>query len=469
MALFKNKLKNHIKKGINLANNKNYNAAIKKFNKALELKPDYYHAMLYMGVAYFNKGDYSKAKEWLKKSINFSSFEEAYHKLGLIFLMEQEYDEVIEYETRALQIKHDLFEAYYPLALAYFEKKDFNNAILFSKKALKSKPNNKNLYNILGLSLFKKERNQEAKYYLTEASKLGDKQSTEFLQAHTELDIEYTNDIINIAGIILLGGEGDNEGNAIIFYPENIEFLKKLYLKAINKLKDSTFKSNISGLYEDNEGITISYIVKMRYIEGKYGKEDEKWKLGSRFYLKNNIQIQEVIHFDGQKTVFYFDFSELINNSTEKTSNTLHDYSTDNNVELLPKVKLGPNSSLKQFSLLYLYFDYFYEIELAAHNQLILVAVYDNIYSLTEVLTNEDLFIRLYEKDNIRIKLNNGFKIFRSIEKDYWQMASNPNDKNESLSKIQNDIFRNSIIEEYEKIEPKVKEIRKRYGLIFSE
>jgi len=469
MGLFKNKLKNHIRKGVKLANSKNYNAAIKNFNKALELKPDYYHAMLYMGASYFNKGDYPKAKEWLKKSINFSSFEEAYHKLGLIFLMEQEYDKVIEYETHALQIKNDFFEAYYPLALAYFEKKDFNNAILFSNKALKSKPNNKNLYNILGLSLFRKERNQEAKYYLSEASKLGDKQSTEFLQAHTELDIEYTNDIINIAGIILLGGKGDNEENAIIFYPENIELLKKLYLKAINKLNNSSFKTNISELYEANEGITISYIVKMRYIEGKYGKEDEKWKLGSRFYLKNHIQIQEIIRFDGQKTIFYFDFSELIDSSMEKTSNMLHDYSTDNNVELLPKVKLGPNSSLKQFPLLYLYFDYFYEIELAAHNQLICVAVYDKLYSLTEVLTNEDLFTRLYEKDNIRIKLNNGFKIFRSIEKDYWQMVINPNEKKESLSKIQNDVIRNSILENYKEIEPKVKEIRKRYELFFYE
>ena len=135
---------------------------------------------------------------------------------------------------------------------------------------------------------------------------------------------------------------------------------------------------------------------------------------------------------------------------------------------LRPKESHGPaDFSLREFPLLYLYFDYFQEIDAAEKDQLILVAVYDKVYPLGEVLKNEELFLDLYRHDLLRVKIGDTREIFRSVEKEYWEQARAPDKSEAAATHIPDGPIRR---DEYlrlqrEEIAPVVAAIRKRYAL----
>jgi hypothetical protein len=92
---------------------------------------------------------------------------------------------------------------------------------------------------------------------------------------------------------------------------------------------------------------------------------------------------------------------------------------------LYPKRGYGPDSSLKGFPLLYLYFDDFIEIKKAWQKGYFEVARHGNDilsskFSLQEIMKNENLFLDLYKKNLLRIRLNDGTILKRNSEEDYW-------------------------------------------------
>jgi len=134
-------------------------------------------------------------------------------------------------------------------------------------------------------------------------------------------------------------------------------------------------------------------------------------------------------------------------------------------LRLSPKTEPGEASSLKEFPLLYLYFDNFSEIEQDARSGQLQIAIHDNDprtrnYSVEGVITNEKLFLSLYRHELLRLKLDNGFEMFRSVEKDYWDRAVNPEKYSDELRSP------NARIRKLrEQIDVHVNAIRKRYGL----
>ena len=119
---------------------KNYDGAIKFYNEAIKIKPDFDWAYNNRGISYKNLGkdnlaiqDYSKAVE-----LNPNNFK-AYYNRGLIFYDKGQYKSAINDYDKAISINSNFFQAYnnrgevYRL-LGQFERaiEDFNNAILLN-------------------------------------------------------------------------------------------------------------------------------------------------------------------------------------------------------------------------------------------------------------------------------------------------------------------------------------------------
>lgn len=125
----------------------------------------------------------------------------------------------------------------------------------------------------------------------------------------------------------------------------------------------------------------------------------------------------------------------------------------------------GPSSPLKEFPLLYLYFDTFPEIDAAERAGQLQIAIHANDarsrnYSVEQVIINERLFLSLYSQDLLRVRLSDGFEMFQSVEKDYWDRAANP-EKYAGELHSQSEHSR----ELRREIDVHVKAIRIRYGL----
>lgn len=104
-----------------------------------------------------------------------------------------------------------------------------------------------------------------------------------------------------------------------------------------------------------------------------------------------------------------------------KPDNTPRD-SRYEKVVLSPKTLPGPNSSLLNFPLLYLYFDDFSDIQAADKQGAFDISVQNGYLDSTGfsgILANEDRFLELYKNNLLRIKLNDGTILQRRFEWDY--------------------------------------------------
>lgn len=137
-------------------------------------------------------------------------------------------------------------------------------------------------------------------------------------------------------------------------------------------------------------------------------------------------------------------------------------------VVLSPKKVPGPDSRLKDFPLLYLYFDNFTEITRAWKKGNFEVAKHDSDvrscrFSLEQIMEDENLFLDLYKKDLLQLKLHDDTHIVKDDEDLYWDRVTHP-------EKYQKQSWRNKELAEIgikleEEIAAKVESIKLRYGL----
>jgi len=96
---------------------------------------------------------------------------------------------------------------------------------------------------------------------------------------------------------------------------------------------------------------------------------------------------------------------------------------------ILPKTSVGPDTSLKEFPLLYLYFDDFAEMETAWRNDRLEAGMDDRDmrilgYSMNQIMSDSSLFSELYRENLVRLRLNDGTVLSRAGEMAYWDMAT---------------------------------------------
>ena len=135
---------NHIfynNRGIDYGEKGEHDLAIKDFDKAIELKPDYAFAYNNRGAVYRSKGEYEQAIEDCNKAIQLKSdYAEPYSNRGSAYRNKGEIDRAIEDYDIAIKLKPNFVEAYYNLGIAYHEKGDLDSAIKDYSKAIKLNP-----------------------------------------------------------------------------------------------------------------------------------------------------------------------------------------------------------------------------------------------------------------------------------------------------------------------------------------
>lgn len=128
-------------------NEKKYNDAIDYCSKAAEdrLYRSRFKAYTLIGVAYFNKGDREKAKEYYDKSLAVEpKFFYTHNELGKLHVSYGELNDAVYEFKQAIQYNPDYPESYYNLGKTYSSMKDVYNACNSFKKVLELSPNSEN-------------------------------------------------------------------------------------------------------------------------------------------------------------------------------------------------------------------------------------------------------------------------------------------------------------------------------------
>ncbi len=161
-------------------------------------------------------------------------------------------------------------------------------------------------------------------------------------------------------------------------------------------------------------------------------------------------------------------------------------------ISLRPKKVIGPDSRLKKYPFLYLYFDNFSEIAIAWKEEAIcLLLLADNyperreqIYEITgffdhpsdkemlnpmnnenldKIMADEDVFLQLYEAELLKLKLWNGETLCRTDGNYYWDRIIHPD---EYTDKSPSTRYNNPYFNDFAtRTNDKLTAIKLRYGL----
>lgn len=144
--------------------------AIDEFNFALQgIRQDgeLHH---YLGKAYLEINQFSKAMNELNNAIsyydksNFKGKAEAYNDLGLLYKKKNEYTEAFSALKECLKLNPSMAEAYYTMALLYLETNKINESFDYLNKAIKLDSNNPDFHFSMGLAFYKKKHAGKSAY-----------------------------------------------------------------------------------------------------------------------------------------------------------------------------------------------------------------------------------------------------------------------------------------------------------------
>ncbi|NVO03430.1 MAG: tetratricopeptide repeat protein [Bacteroidetes bacterium] len=130
---------------------KEYDKAIKNYQKAISLAPKWSYPYNNLGILYFDKKDYDKAIDNYNKAIVLNPDDEIlYSNLGNAYYMKKDYPKAIENFNKAIKTKPNFAYAYNNLCNVYLELNDIEKAELNANKALEINPKYAFAYNNLG-------------------------------------------------------------------------------------------------------------------------------------------------------------------------------------------------------------------------------------------------------------------------------------------------------------------------------
>ncbi|HOJ64774.1 MAG TPA: tetratricopeptide repeat protein [Spirochaetota bacterium] len=159
-----------------------YNNAIRCYKKAIEADSNFYWAYYNIGLSMTrmytkeNKKEMDEAKEWFEKALNIKKdYYPAFNELGLYYMDQNNYNKAEEYFTKCININPNYKYPYYNLASIYKERDDYKKAKEYLLKSLKCDPNYISALNNLGILYYDQEDYNSALYYYTRALEIDSK------------------------------------------------------------------------------------------------------------------------------------------------------------------------------------------------------------------------------------------------------------------------------------------------------
>ena len=158
--------------------------AISSYEKVVELSPRYADAYLNLGVIYSSLGQKQKAESFFQKVVAVDPHNStAYFNLGFIFETKGEFQKAREFYEKTIQFNPKHEEAYYNIGNVLANLGRNKEAILFYQKAITVNPNHVNAFVNLSVLSFRDKEFQKAIEYLDEARILGYDAPKEYVRA----------------------------------------------------------------------------------------------------------------------------------------------------------------------------------------------------------------------------------------------------------------------------------------------
>jgi tetratricopeptide (TPR) repeat protein len=189
-----------------------YDDAITAYQKAVEIKPDFYEAWYNMGISYKNKGEDDNAINAYRKAVEIKPDKhEAWNNMGNLYKNKDEHENAIAAYRKAVEIKPDYHEAWYNMGILYEDKGEHENAIAAYRKVVEIKPDKHEAWYNMGISYEGKGKYENA--------------TTAYLKA-VEIKPDYHEAWNNMGVLYEDKGEYDN---AIVAYQKAVEIKPDKY------------------------------------------------------------------------------------------------------------------------------------------------------------------------------------------------------------------------------------------------
>ena len=122
--------------------NNDYDNAIKCFDEAIKLDPNFADAFGVRGLCWHYKKDYDNAIKDYSEAIRLNpDYVEAFYFRGLCWGDKKDYDNAIKDSSEAIRLKPDNPDFFYLRGLCCYNKGDYKNALADFKNVLKTNPN----------------------------------------------------------------------------------------------------------------------------------------------------------------------------------------------------------------------------------------------------------------------------------------------------------------------------------------
>lgn len=160
--------------------------AVKRYIKALQIKPDDFDTLTNLGIAFVDKGDYDQAALYFKRALKCNpQRKDVRMNLANVLFLQSKPDEAITQYKEILQTDSENADAHYNLAFVLSSQKKYNEAVLHYKETLRIDSEYSKAHYNLGDIYLNQGKTTEAFMHYAEVIKI----KPDYVQAYNKLGL----------------------------------------------------------------------------------------------------------------------------------------------------------------------------------------------------------------------------------------------------------------------------------------